>query len=98
MYPSVSVCSLYLCVYLSVRVCVCPEFPPAVTDAGKRMSAESRRAWLEEKGLILKQTYWYSPKLSLSGYVNTTTLFDNNSVTLLLIGLEFCYYVFVFEN
>lgn len=33
-------------------------FPPAVIDAGKGMSAESRRAWIEEKSLILKQTYW----------------------------------------
>lgn len=33
-------------------------FPPAVIDAGKGMSAESRRAWMEEKSLILKQTYW----------------------------------------
>lgn len=27
-------------------------------DAGKGMSTESRRAWIEEKSLILKQTYW----------------------------------------
>lgn len=33
-------------------------FPPAVIDAGKGMSSESRRAWIEEKSLILKQTYW----------------------------------------
>jgi len=33
-------------------------FPPAVIDAGKGMSAESRRNWIEEKSLILKQTYW----------------------------------------
>lgn len=46
-------------------LCACPEFPPAVIDAGKGMSAESRRAWFEEKGLILKQTYWYTPKHSL---------------------------------
>ncbi|GAA6090890.1 DNA ligase 1 [Tachysurus ichikawai] len=49
---------------LSQAVCLSPpgqEFPPAVTDAGKRMSAESRRAWLEEKGLILKQTYCEMP-------------------------------------
>lgn len=33
-------------------------FPPAVIDEGKGMSTESRRAWIEEKSLILKQTYW----------------------------------------
>ncbi|KTF80423.1 hypothetical protein cypCar_00041579 [Cyprinus carpio] len=33
------------------------EFPPGVLDAGKGMSAENRRVWLEEKALILKQTY-----------------------------------------
>lgn len=38
--------------------CVGSEFPPAVLDAGKGMSAENRRVWLEEKALILKQTYW----------------------------------------
>ncbi|XP_047662549.1 DNA ligase 1 [Tachysurus fulvidraco] len=49
---------------LSQAVCLSPpgqEFPPAMTDAGKRMSAESRRAWLEEKGLLLKQTYCEMP-------------------------------------
>uniref|UniRef100_A0A8B9JK05 DNA ligase 1 n=1 Tax=Astyanax mexicanus TaxID=7994 RepID=A0A8B9JK05_ASTMX len=47
---------------LSQAVCLTPpgqEFPPSVIDAGKGMSTESRRAWLEEKALILKQTYWY---------------------------------------
>lgn len=33
-------------------------FPPAVTDAGKGLSPESRRSWIEEKSLVLKQTYW----------------------------------------
>lgn len=46
----------------SVLKCIFPSFfiafPPAVIDAGKGMSAESRRAWIEEKSLILKQTYW----------------------------------------
>ncbi|KAG7319695.1 hypothetical protein KOW79_016838 [Hemibagrus wyckioides] len=49
---------------LSQAICLSPpgqEFPPAVIDAGKGMSVESRRAWLEEKGLILKQTYCEMP-------------------------------------
>ncbi|KAI4885457.1 hypothetical protein NFI96_014405 [Prochilodus magdalenae] len=49
---------------LSQAVCLTPagqEFPPNVIDAGKGMSTESRRTWLEEKGLILKQTYCEMP-------------------------------------
>ncbi|XP_068590898.1 DNA ligase 1 isoform X2 [Cebidichthys violaceus] len=49
---------------LSQAVCLTPPgqgFPPAVLDAGKGKSAESRRAWLEEKSLILKQTYCEMP-------------------------------------
>lgn len=49
---------------LSQAVCLTPpgqEFPPAVLDAGKGMSTDSRRAWLEEKALILKQTYCEMP-------------------------------------
>uniref|UniRef100_A0AAY4B1B4 DNA ligase n=1 Tax=Denticeps clupeoides TaxID=299321 RepID=A0AAY4B1B4_9TELE len=49
---------------LSQAVCLTPpgqEFPPAVTDAGKCMSSEGRRALLDEKGLILKQTYCEMP-------------------------------------
>ncbi|KAK3513792.1 hypothetical protein QTP70_028883 [Hemibagrus guttatus] len=49
---------------LSQAICLSPpgqEFPPAVIDAGKGMSVDSRRAWLEEKGLILKQTYCEMP-------------------------------------
>ncbi|XP_074545458.1 DNA ligase 1 [Halichoeres trimaculatus] len=49
---------------LSLAVCLTPPgqaFPPAVIDAGKGMSAESRRAWIEEKSLILKQTYCEMP-------------------------------------
>uniref|UniRef100_A0A8C2D9A1 DNA ligase n=1 Tax=Cyprinus carpio TaxID=7962 RepID=A0A8C2D9A1_CYPCA len=49
---------------LSQAVCLSPpgqEFPPAVLDAGKGMSAENRRVWLEEKALILKQTYCEMP-------------------------------------
>ncbi|XP_044076655.1 DNA ligase 1 isoform X2 [Siniperca chuatsi] len=49
---------------LSQAVCLTPPgqgFPPAVIDAGKGMGAESRRAWIEEKSLILKQTYCEMP-------------------------------------
>uniref|UniRef100_A0A1A8J2X4 DNA ligase n=1 Tax=Nothobranchius kuhntae TaxID=321403 RepID=A0A1A8J2X4_NOTKU len=49
---------------LSQAVCLTPPgqgFPPAVIDAGKGMSAESRRAWIEEKSLILKQIYCEMP-------------------------------------
>ncbi|KAK2822768.1 hypothetical protein Q5P01_022833 [Channa striata] len=49
---------------LSQAVCLTPPgqgIPPAVIDAGKGMSAESRRAWIEEKSLILKQTYCEMP-------------------------------------
>uniref|UniRef100_A0A8C6PLG3 DNA ligase n=1 Tax=Nothobranchius furzeri TaxID=105023 RepID=A0A8C6PLG3_NOTFU len=40
---------------LSQAVCLTPPgqgFPPAVIDAGKGMSAESRRAWIEEKNSL----------------------------------------------
>ncbi|XP_029930908.1 DNA ligase 1 [Myripristis murdjan] len=49
---------------LSQAVCLTPpgqDFPPAVVDAGKGMSTESKRAWIEEKSLILKQTYCEMP-------------------------------------
>ncbi|XP_034742678.1 DNA ligase 1 isoform X2 [Etheostoma cragini] len=49
---------------LSQAVCLTPPgqgLPPAVIDAGKGMSTESRRAWIEEKSLILKQTYCEMP-------------------------------------
>ncbi|KAM4605211.1 DNA ligase 1-like [Polymixia lowei] len=49
---------------LSQAVCLTPpgqDFPPAVIDAGKGMSTESRKAWMEEKSLILKQTYCEMP-------------------------------------
>ncbi|XP_059419246.1 DNA ligase 1-like [Carassius carassius] len=49
---------------LSQAVCLSPpgqEFPPAVLDAGKGMSAENKKVWLEEKALILKQTYCEMP-------------------------------------
>ncbi|XP_038573311.1 DNA ligase 1 [Micropterus salmoides] len=49
---------------LSQAVCLTPPgqgFPPAVIDAGNGMSAESKRAWIEEKSLILKQTYCEMP-------------------------------------
>ncbi|KAM9038474.1 DNA ligase 1 isoform 1-T2 [Sarcophilus harrisii] len=41
------------------------EFPPAVVDAGKGKAAEARKSWLEEKGLILKQTFCEVPDLDL---------------------------------
>lgn len=34
------------------------EFPTAVVDAGKGKTAEARKMWLEEQGMILKQTFW----------------------------------------
>lgn len=49
---------------LSQAVCLTPpgqDFPPAVIDAGKGMSTDSRRSWMEEKTLILKQTYCEMP-------------------------------------
>ncbi|KAL2080903.1 hypothetical protein ACEWY4_022756 [Coilia grayii] len=49
---------------LTQAVCLSPpgqEFPPAVLDAGKKMSTDSRKVWLEEKNLILKQTYCEMP-------------------------------------
>uniref|UniRef100_A0A672JTC4 DNA ligase n=1 Tax=Salarias fasciatus TaxID=181472 RepID=A0A672JTC4_SALFA len=53
---------------LSQAVCLTPPgqgFPPAEIDAGKGMSAESRRAWIEEKSLILKQTYCEMPNYDI---------------------------------
>ncbi|XP_077381862.1 DNA ligase 1 isoform X1 [Festucalex cinctus] len=38
---------------------------PAVMDAGKGMTTESRRAWIEEKSLILKQTYCEMPNYDI---------------------------------
>ncbi|KAL0966507.1 hypothetical protein UPYG_G00296110 [Umbra pygmaea] len=49
---------------LSQAVCLTPpgqDFPLAVIDAGKGMSAEKQKAWIEEKSLILKQTYCEMP-------------------------------------
>ncbi|KAJ0059194.1 hypothetical protein NL108_009132, partial [Boleophthalmus pectinirostris] len=49
---------------LSQAVCLTPpgqDFPPAVIDAGKGMSSDSKRSWIEEKTLILKQTYCEMP-------------------------------------
>ncbi|KAK5860365.1 hypothetical protein PBY51_021849 [Eleginops maclovinus] len=49
---------------LSQAVCLTPPgqgFPPTVIDAGRGMSTESRRAWIEAKSLILKQTYCEMP-------------------------------------
>uniref|UniRef100_A0A8C5K5Q4 DNA ligase n=1 Tax=Jaculus jaculus TaxID=51337 RepID=A0A8C5K5Q4_JACJA len=39
------------------------EFPTAVVDAGKGKTAEARKAWLEEQGMILKQTFCEVPDL-----------------------------------
>ncbi|KAF3857906.1 hypothetical protein F7725_011107 [Dissostichus mawsoni] len=53
---------------LSQAVCLTPPgqgFPPTVIDAGKGMSAESRRAWIEAKSLILKQTYCEMPNYDI---------------------------------
>uniref|UniRef100_A0A2K6UVR5 DNA ligase n=1 Tax=Saimiri boliviensis boliviensis TaxID=39432 RepID=A0A2K6UVR5_SAIBB len=47
-------------VALSQAVSLTPpgrEFPPAVADAGKGKAAEARKTWLEEQGMILKQTF-----------------------------------------
>ncbi|XP_020859767.1 DNA ligase 1 isoform X1 [Phascolarctos cinereus] len=41
------------------------EFPPAVVDAGTGKLAEARKTWLEEKGMILKQTFCEVPDLDL---------------------------------
>ncbi|KAM9791475.1 DNA ligase 1 isoform 2-T5 [Syngnathus typhle] len=38
---------------------------PAVMDVGKGMTTESRRAWIEEKSLILKQTYCEMPNYDI---------------------------------
>lgn len=53
---------------LSQAVCLTPPkqgSSPAVIDAGKGMSAESKRAWIEEKSLILKQTYCEMPNFDV---------------------------------
>ncbi|XP_053461899.1 DNA ligase 1 isoform X2 [Nycticebus coucang] len=39
------------------------EFPPAVVDAGKGKTAEARKSWLEDQGMILKQTFCEVPDL-----------------------------------
>ncbi|XP_037675417.1 DNA ligase 1 isoform X1 [Choloepus didactylus] len=39
------------------------EFPPTVVDAGKGRTAEARKTWLEEQGMILKQTFCEVPDL-----------------------------------
>uniref|UniRef100_A0A452G755 DNA ligase n=1 Tax=Capra hircus TaxID=9925 RepID=A0A452G755_CAPHI len=39
------------------------ECPPAVVDAGKGKTAEARKTWLEEQGMILKQTFCEVPDL-----------------------------------
>ncbi|KAM4636896.1 DNA ligase 1-like, partial [Discoglossus pictus] len=37
------------------------EFPPSTLDAGKGMTTDSRKAWIEERALILKQTFCELP-------------------------------------
>lgn len=39
------------------------EFPPAIVDAGKGKTAEARKMWLEEHGMVLKQTFCEVPDL-----------------------------------
>ncbi|XP_008829221.1 DNA ligase 1 isoform X2 [Nannospalax galili] len=39
------------------------EFPPPVVDVGKGKTAEARKTWLEEQGMILKQTFCEVPDL-----------------------------------
>ncbi|XP_049756496.1 DNA ligase 1 isoform X3 [Elephas maximus indicus] len=39
------------------------EFPPAVVDAGKGRTAEARKTWLDEQGMVLKQTFCEVPDL-----------------------------------
>lgn len=39
------------------------EFPPAMVDAGKGKTAEARKTWLEEQGMVLKQTFCEVPDL-----------------------------------
>ncbi|XP_041095489.1 DNA ligase 1 [Polyodon spathula] len=49
---------------LAQAVCLTPpgqEFPPAVLDAGKGMTSDFRKAWIDEKTLLLKQTYCELP-------------------------------------
>ncbi|XP_064416829.1 DNA ligase 1 isoform X2 [Latimeria chalumnae] len=49
---------------IAQAVCLTPpgqEFPPKVVDAGKGITSESRKSWIEEKALILKQTYCELP-------------------------------------
>ncbi|XP_058563892.1 DNA ligase 1 isoform X1 [Neofelis nebulosa] len=41
----------------------CQDFPPAVVDAGKGRTVEARKTWLEEQGMILKQTFCEVPDL-----------------------------------
>ncbi|XP_014650743.1 PREDICTED: DNA ligase 1 [Ceratotherium simum simum] len=39
------------------------ELPPVVVDAGKSKTAEARKTWLEQQGMILKQTFCEVPDL-----------------------------------
>ncbi|KAM8927715.1 DNA ligase 1 [Pelodytes ibericus] len=49
---------------ISQAVCLTPprqEFPPAVLNAGKGMSSEARKTWIDEQAMILKQTFCQLP-------------------------------------
>ncbi|OCT72895.1 DNA ligase 1 isoform X1 [Xenopus laevis] len=49
---------------IAQAVCLTPpgrDAPPTVMDAGKGMSADSRKSWIEEKAMILKQTFCELP-------------------------------------
>ncbi|XP_069782939.1 DNA ligase 1 [Narcine bancroftii] len=49
---------------IAQAVCLTPP-GQGVLDAGKGMSAESRRSWIEEKTLLLKQTYCEMPNYEM---------------------------------
>ncbi|XP_063798736.1 DNA ligase 1 isoform X2 [Pseudophryne corroboree] len=49
---------------IAQAVCLTPpdqDFPPAVLDGSKGMSADAKKAWIEENALILKQTFCELP-------------------------------------
>uniref|UniRef100_A0A8C5PCT0 DNA ligase n=1 Tax=Leptobrachium leishanense TaxID=445787 RepID=A0A8C5PCT0_9ANUR len=43
----------------------CQVYPPSVLDAGKGMSSEARKAWIDEKAMILKQTFCELPNYDI---------------------------------
>ncbi|XP_043934267.1 DNA ligase 1 [Protopterus annectens] len=49
---------------ISQAICLTPpgqEYPPEIVDAGKGMTTDARKSWIESKALILKQTYCELP-------------------------------------